>query len=383
MICSKEKCTGCFGCYNICPKKAIEMKKDEYGNIYSHINKEKCINCGLCKKVCPQLKNELDFKEPITAFAMYIKDKDKRSQSTSGGAATVFYEYTLSKKGIVYGVSNFGAKEKLSFIRIDNIKDLYKVKGSKYVHCYVNDAFSQIKKDLTEEKEVLFIGTPCQVSGLKLFLMKDYDNLTTVDIICHGVPSQQLLFDELKKLTIDSSMVESISFRDGNGYNLKVVSMEGNILYENNSMNNDYYRNFLSGNFYRENCYSCRYARRERISDITIGDFWGLSKDSKIYDDEKKGISVILPNTEKGLKLVESIKSKCNIEERKVDEACKENGQLNHPMKKTKAYSIYLENYPKLGYKKTVSKMTNIKTKIKIMARNNKLIYSIYKKIKG
>lgn len=158
--------------------------------------------------------------------------------------------------------------------------------------------------------------------------------------------------------------------------------MEGNILYENNSMNNDYYRNFLFGNFYRENCYSCRYARRERISDITIGDFWGLSKDSKIYDDEKKGISVILPNTEKGLKLVESIKSKCNIEERKIGEACKENGQLNHPMKKTKAYSIYLDNYPKLGYKKTVSKMTNIKTKIKIMARNNKLIYYIYKKTK-
>ena len=195
MICDKKNCTGCFACYNICPKEAIVMKKDEYGNVYPEIIKEKCIDCGLCKKVCPQLKEKLDLKEPITAYAMYNKDSKKRSESASGGAASTFYEHILNKKGVIYGASNLFGKEEFSFIRIEDKKDLYKVKGSKYVHCYINDILIQVKKDLLDNRDVIFIGTPCQVSGLKSFLMKEYDNLITVDIVCHGVPSQDL-FDK-------------------------------------------------------------------------------------------------------------------------------------------------------------------------------------------
>ena len=203
MICSKEKCTGCEACYCVCPKKAITMQEDDYGNIYPIIDNNKCIHCSMCKKVCPQLKKKLDFKTPMTAYAMYVKNTKKRAQSTSGGIASILYEKILEEDGIIYGASNiFGSTKNLHFIRIDNKEDLYKVKGSKYVHCHINGIYVNVKKDLLNNKKVLFIGTPCQVAGLRCFLMKEYDNLITADIICHGVPSQRLLFEQINELKI-------------------------------------------------------------------------------------------------------------------------------------------------------------------------------------
>ena len=213
-------------------------------------------------------------------------------------------------------------------------------------------------------------------------MIKKYENLITVDIICHGVPSQKLFFDELSELNINSSDVKTVSFRNEKGYLLSIDSFDNKILYADDSINNNYYRNFLNGNFFRENCYNCRYACKERVSDITIGDFWGLSDDCKIKDDEFKGISVALANTEVGLTLINSVKDKCFIEERSIQEACKTNEQLNHPMKKNDAYSIYVKNYPKYGYKKTMKLMLPLKSKIKIFIRKNKIFYNLYKIVK-
>ena len=383
MICSKEKCTGCSACYNICPNKAIVMKEDEYGFIFPFIDENKCTNCNLCRKVCPQLSGNLAFNVPTIAFAMYNKDPQKRKESTSGGAASSFYEMFLKKNGVVYGVSNLYGSVNFSFIRIEDESDIYKLKGSKYVQCYINDSYKMIKEDLDNNRKVLFIGTPCQVSGLKLFLQREYNNLVTIDIVCHGVPSQRLLFDELKNLNIDISSVGTISFRDEKGFNIKIMNNDGKMVYEKFFLDNDFYRNFLNGNTYRESCYSCNYARKERVSDVTIGDFWGLSKDSSVYDDEKKGISLIIPNTEKGINMVKSIYKDSIIEERNINEAYIFNGQLNHPMVKTKAHEIFIKLYPTLGYEKTMKKMVTFKEKIKMKFRNNKLIYQIYKLLKN
>ena len=382
MICSKKECTGCYACYNICPKKAIEMLKDEYGNVYPVIDKNKCVNCDLCKKICPQLKKKLEFKKPLGAYAMYIKDEYKRKESTSGGAATAFYEYVLNNGGIIYGAANLFGKNQFEFIRINNKNDLYKVKGSKYVHCYINETFSEVKKDLINNKMVLFIGTPCQVSGLKSYLLKEYENLITIDIICHGVPSQKLLFDEIKMMNIDYKEVAYIYFRDDKGYNLRIMDFQKKVLVEKNSDLSDYYKNFLEGNIYRENCYNCRYAQINRISDITIGDFWGLSMDSKIYDDEKKGISVIIPCTKRGRSLIQSIFEQHAFDERTIEEACKINGQLNKPMSKTRKFKIYYDNYPKIGYKNTMKKMRTFKDKIIIFIKKRPLLLNIIRKVK-
>lgn len=383
MICEKRHCTGCYACYNVCPKNAINMEKDEYGNVYPVIDLNKCINCGLCKKVCPQLKDKLNFHEPINTYAMYNKDPKKRKESTSGGAASTFYENILLEGGVVYGASNLFRQDSFKFIRITKVDELYKVKGSKYVHCYIDDIFKQVKKDLNENKKVLFIGTPCQISGLYCFLMRDYDNLITVDIICHGVPSQQLLFEQIKEIGFNSNDISYVFFRDESKFNFTLMDENKKVLFSKLSSSVSYYRNFLRGNIYRENCYSCRYAKKERISDITIGDFWGLDKKSNIYDDETKGISVIITNTEKGENLINSISKESLIEKRTFNEAAQSNGQLNEPMKKTKYYKIYLDNYTSLGYSKTMKKMCNFKDKLKIVLMKNEKIFKFIKNIKS
>ena len=361
MICSKNNCTGCGACYNACPKGAIVMKEDEYGHIYPNIDESKCIGCNLCKKVCPELNNNMDFNEPIEVYALYNKNKVEREESSSGGAASLLYKSVLDDNGVIYGASNLFGNNDFEFVRINDIKDLYKVKGSKYVHCYIKDIFKNIKEDLLLNKKVLFIGTPCQVNGLKAYLMNEYENLYVADIICHGVPSQRLLFDEIKKNNIKPESVYKVSFRDEKMFNIKFYNKKDDVIFEEKANYCDYYRHFLKGDFYRDSCYNCKYARRERTTDLTLGDFWGLSKESKIYDDEKKGISLVLINTIKGKELFNKIKDYANIEQRNYEEAYVSNGQLRSPMKKNKNYDIYKKNYPKIGYKKTINKMNKKK----------------------
>lgn len=377
MICEKEKCTGCFACYNICPKKAITMKEDSNGSIYPEVDTEKCINCRLCNTVCPQINNNIEFRTPIAAYALYYKNNKKRSESSSGGAASLFSEEILKNGGIVYGASNLFGKKQFSFVRVDKIEDLFKVKGSKYVHCYINDTYSEIKKDLINNKMVLFIATPCQIAGLKSFLQKDFENLICVDIVCHGVPNQQLLFDEFKMLKLRINDIYSVSFRDDKFFNLTIKDKNNKMIFTEPSDLVPYYDMFLKGISYRENCYECKYAKNIRISDITIGDFWGLAKNSKIYDDEKKGISLVMPITNKGMKLIKKIEDNCYIDERTTDEAYRNNGQLNHPMKKNDKHDIFFEVYKKSGYKKAVKKVYSIQERLK------KLLKRILKKDKS
>lgn len=372
MICPKEKCTGCFACHNICPKNAINMVEDEFGYIYPVIDEKKCINCNLCKKVCPSL-NPIKAIYPQKCYAMYAKDKKIRDESTSGGAATIFSTYIIKNGGVVYGATY--SKGIINHLRIDNLKDLPKLKGSKYVHSYILDTYKEAKKDLTNNKKVLFIGTPCQIAGLKRYLMKDYDNLYLIDIICHGVPSQKYLKDEIGENN------EKVSFRSKDGFILKTY----NTLNESKSTelsDSNYYSSFMSGLIYRENCYNCFYAKPERISDITIGDFWGLGKDSKLYDYDNSGVSVILPITDKGIKLFEECCDKMIYEERKIEEAINGNAQLRYATLKPKNYYKFQKVYLKSGFS-TAYKKTN---KIKILKRklkNNKYIYEIYKTLKG
>lgn len=196
MICSKEKCTGCFACYNVCPKNCISMVEDEYGYIYPRIDEEKCIKCGLCRNICPSL-NKVKFNKTIYTYAAWSNNEATRRQSTSGGASAVFAnEIVKNRKGIVYGAAT-AKNAVVEQLRICDEQNLDKIKGSKYVHSYVKNTYKQVKKDLELKREVLYIGTPCQIAGLKSFLRKEYNNLITVDIICHGVPSQKFLQEQI------------------------------------------------------------------------------------------------------------------------------------------------------------------------------------------
>lgn len=372
MICSKDKCSGCFACFNVCPKKAISMVEDENGFIYPKIDESKCINCGLCKKVCPSL-DDCKFNSTIKCYACQQKESDKLSKSTSGGLAYIFSEYILNSNGIVYS-SVFENGFKIQHVRIDNINDLSNIRGSKYVHSYINSCYSDVKKDLLDNKKVLFIGTPCQVAGLKKYLIKEYSNLYTIDIICHGVPSQKYLRDEISKyISLDN--IDNLKFRKNNEYKFVIYNKNKEII-EKGIEESFYLQGFFEGAIFRENCYSCRYAKHERVSDITIGDFWGLSSDSSLYDKRDKGVSVAFINTELGTELFNLCNKEFNFEERNCEEAYVLNTQLNHCVSMPKKYHKFKKDYVKYGYNiayKKYRKFSLFKKKVKKILKKMKL----------
>ena len=198
----KKDCCGCGACMNKCPKKAITMCEDEAGFVYPVINEELCVKCGACQKACgfkSEITGDTSFEQKVFAFSS--KDDVVITTSASGGAfAEIAKKVLTEKNGVVYGsISENRDKDwKVHHTRIDNINDLSSLQGSKYVQSEIGTTYSDVKQDLSEGRFVLFSGTPCQIDGLNHYLGKQYDNLLTVDIICHGVPSRKLYTDFLR-----------------------------------------------------------------------------------------------------------------------------------------------------------------------------------------
>ena len=185
-ICEKNECTGCMACYNICPKKCIDMVYDEHGELQPKIDKEKCINCGLCRKVCPN-NNNIEYEQIKKTYAAWSINEQDRRTSTSGGIASIFYQNAIENNYVTFGMA-FNEKLELNCIEEKEYSGINKFKGSKYCQAYIGDNFRIIKNLLNKEKKVIFIGTPCQVSGLNKYLKIcniDKENLITVDLICH------------------------------------------------------------------------------------------------------------------------------------------------------------------------------------------------------
>ena len=337
-ICPDESCTGCGLCMVRCPKKCISMEEGELGHLYPYINQVECIDCGLCKKGCPSL-HDMRCKYPSKAFAAWSVDNDDYISSTSGGAASVFTNYFLSNGGVVYGCAVL-PNIKIKHIRVDDLQDAYKLKGSKYVQSSIVDVLPQIKQDVKLDRKVLFIGTPCQVAAVKQMYNKQPENLYLVDIICHGVPSNKWLSDYItKNLGIDGSKVSMIKFRLPDAFSLSVYD-KNELLYKSDNLwthryEDLYYNTFMDGFTYRKSCFECHYAKPQRISDITIGDFWGLGKEmnDKYIPEHNYGISCILPITDKGTFLISAVQDKFNLFERPVTESINGNDQLRHPKK--------------------------------------------------
>lgn len=326
-ICEKQLCTGCGACMNICPKLAITMQTQDIGHIFPVIDPGKCVDCGLCQAVCPA-GHKAVFRAPKTAYAAWAKDAGEHKSSTSGGAAAVFTNYVLLRGGVVYGCVFDG---EFGHCRIDNLSDAKKLKGSKYVHSHINETYQSVKRDLLSGVLTLFIGTPCQVAGLRAFLRgKEYENLICVDLVCHGVPSQKLFFDYLKEQGIDQKDVEYVSFRESKGTYLN-VRLKNNKVYRKSSFDDLYYMGFYDHILFRESCYNCEYATDTRVGDLTIGDFWGLGKEIPFEEKTTDGVSLILVCSEAGEHFLQNVGSELSLFERPVSEAIKGNANLNHP----------------------------------------------------
>lgn len=347
-VCNLDKCAGCYACANICPKKCISMKYNEQGILLPSIDQEKCVDCKACQKVCP-VNQPVEKRKATKAFAAWHLDETTRRKSASGGAAMAFYETMLEKNGICFG-TRFDKNLDLVIQSATSREEVHTFKGSKYVQAMVGDSFSKAKEYLDEGKEVLYIGTPCQIAGLLKYLRKDYDNLITIDLVCHGVPSMAYLKDHVEtlKMQLDQN-IDNISFRNGYLYELALYSNQEKI-YAKERFLDSYLVGFTNGLFMRPNCYTCTYACDERVSDITIGDFWGLGNEAPCDFELGEGISLIIPNTEKGSAFVELASDKLSIHERPVSEAIHGNTQLMHPSEQNVNHESFLKMYQEKGF---------------------------------
>lgn len=350
-ICPYEKCTGCTACMNICPQSCICMEPDQYGFLRPVINNDICIDCGQCMRVCPN-NGIIEKNYPDIAYASWSLDVKDRQTSTSGGVSSALSSYVISQGGAVYGAAF--QNRVVEHIRVLQHHELYKLKGSKYVQSNLGDIFTLVIRDLLDGRSVLFWGTPCQTMGLKSLVNAKRikkGNIIYGDIICHGVPSQKILKDHIKHMVkIGDDEEYDLSFRDLEGYFL-TLKQNKKIVYRNGFPQDKYLNGFQYGLFHRECCFQCPYASSERISDITIGDFWGLGE--TIYPKQK--VSVILCNTKKGADLVETARNMLFLEKRSVEEAVRGNSQLQHPSRKHEFYNLFHWTYPHLGYRFAVN----------------------------
>ncbi len=315
----KEKCTGCHACYSICPKHCIEMQADNDGFLYPKIDRTICINCGRCENICPALNKPAPQKIG-QAYACINKNDEVRMQSSSGGVFTLIAEYVINNGGAVFGAA-FDENLSVRHIMIESVNDLGKLRGSKYVQSSIGNSYKEAKNLLECGRIVLFSGTPCQISGLLSYLGKEYSNLITQDLICHGVPPASVWHKYLDWLaSVYSAAVDqrtAPSFRDKStgwkSYSLSVSFTDGKKSAKTFS-EDLFMRAFLNDLDLRPSCYCCPSKGIQRQSDITLADFWGIENIvPEMFDN--KGTSLVIVNSDKGKQLFDTISPQMIIKE--------------------------------------------------------------------
>lgn len=323
-------CTGCRACEQVCVKNAISMIPDDAGFLTATVDQMKCVNCGICLRTCPQ-NNAVSYSEQQLVLAAKSQNKELLEKSASGAIFATLAKFILENNGIVYGVK-YDDEWNAIHCRISNVEDLTPLLSSKYVQADTRRTFSEVKRDLLDEKKVLYCGTGCQIGGLKAFLKKDFPNLTTIDIVCHGVASPLMFKKYIQwKEKTESGKMSFYDFRSKkNGWGLECeYELNGKRKNAINSID-PYYYSFLKGYSYRECCYKCNYSKPERCGDITICDYWGIEKEHPKFD-YSDGASAVLVNTDKGRLLWEKLNFLFVVEKTTFEQVAKCNGNLLRP----------------------------------------------------
>ena len=330
----KTACSGCAACANLCPQKCIVMESDKMGFAYPTIEITKCVNCGLCERMCPTFKKKVDEfgRELLVCAAQSIEDAT-RLASSSGGIFTCLAQHILSQGGVVFGAAFDGSFRSVKHIAVHTSPDLYRVQGSKYVQSDAGSSYQSVKDFLEQGKVVLFSGTLCQIEGLQAFLHKDYQNLFLIDVVCYGVPSPSVWNEYLDVLEIKyNGKVTGVSFRDKRkGWSNYVISVKfGNGKeYVNSRAKDPYMRGFLHDCYLRPACYECNFKGLNRVSDITLGDLWGIEHIVPELSDEK-GTSLVMISSEKGKQLFEAVTSDIVCQTVQIDDVVRYNPAIKN-----------------------------------------------------
>ncbi len=405
----KKGCCGCSACVQKCPKQCISLKEDNEGFLYPIVDKESCIDCGLCEKVCPVLHQGEPHK-PLQVYAAKNEDEEIRRQSSSGGIFTLLAEKVIQEGGVVFG-ARFDEHWEVRHDYTETVEGLAAFRGSKYVQSRIEDNFRKAEMFLKQGRKVLFSGTPCQIAGLKRFLRKEYENLLTVDFICHGVPSPGVWRKYLKEtvarmcdknsvstdpISMEDAHVESISFRDkSSGWQkysfaltLSATSRSG----VKNTVSlcevfsrNSFMRGFLANLYLRPSCYACPSKLGKSDSDVTLGDYWGIQSSIPDMDDDL-GISALSINTRKGGKYYNGIQAEFRVAT--YEDLCNKNPAFEYSCQiPTSRKKFYEENnltfYDRIDNLCRVSIIVNFKTKIRIIISKllNKRLKQVLKDI--
>lgn len=353
-LCGWERCTACTACMNSCKQGAITMQENERGELHPVIDTNLCIGCGLCERVCPEREENKSLKrneEPVV-FRCWLNDDDARKQSTSGGVAYAIAATVIKKGGHVWGAA-FDNDMNPVYMEASTLEELKPIQKSKYVQCAPNDAFKNIREKLKKGELVLFAGTSCHVKGLLSFLRHKYDNLFTMDLVCHGVPGQGV-FRKYKEWIEKRYQDELTGFqfrhkRSGDGqeigyYTMATFKQRGDIKMQLGE--NGYFVGFQRNIFLRPCCYNCQGNGIKRYSDFTVADFWGLGKVEPFNDwrQRTRGISMLALNSDKAKSFFEEVKIMLNYEQRSIKEAYYSNHPYIHSaIKSPRAASFWAE----------------------------------------
>ena len=331
-ITDKHNCCGCSACSSICPKHCITMQADNEGFLYPMVSEADCIDCGLCEKVCHEL-HPFEERKPQKVYAAINKDEEVRLKSSSGGIFYLLAEKTIAEGGVVFG-ARFDEQWQVVIDYAEDMKGVKAFMGSKYVQARMETAYTDTKRFLTDGRKVLFSGTPCQITGLHHFLRKPYDNLLTVDIICHGTPSPKVWSRYLDEIvTAGRKAINDVQFRNKrNGWKrfnfvMSYSKEEQSVSLSSYHRDNHFMKAFLQDMILRPSCHNCQTKSGRSHSDITLADFWGIKSEIPELDDDK-GTGLVLVNTEKGQTALDW--SKTNHKETTADIALGHNPAYSH-----------------------------------------------------
>lgn len=350
----KSDCCGCSACYSVCSHHAIKFEEDQEGFFYPVFNLNLCVDCGLCEKVCPVIHYKTESKNGNPVIYSAINNNVKQyMQSSSGGIFILLCEYIISKGGIVCGAiydKDFVVKH--SFAK--TLDECRAFQGSKYVQSDIRGIYSKIKTILKDNVPVLFSGTPCQVAGLKLYLRKNYDNLYTVDLICHGVPSP-LMFKDYLNFVRGKNEILHINMKSKSkkkGTTIRFDFLNGK--YVRQTLKTDLWNKLYFGSFIvRPSCHNCQFTHFNRVGDITIGDSWGINKYYPNFHADKM-TSLLFVNTHKGAFLYDRISNQIDKIEITKEESMQP--QLQYPTKKSLEREAFWEDYIKYGFNYVIKK---------------------------